>query len=159
VAQHEWRASAALSLGGVFAAAGLVLLCALGSQRQRWLGEGGDYSAFLNLALAACLLPFALSTVARRSDAVGRTMGDWSFLLYLFHWPLVIVFRQAGEGRWGVLAAGVPLLTFALYVIWRWYDRSFERLRANWVKSRMLQENEANPAAERKKGDTPPHFA
>lgn len=158
-AQHEWRASAGAGGAGMIAAALWLLFCALGPDRHRWLGEGGDLSSYLNLGLGVCLLPFALYSVARKSDCADRAMGDYSFLLYLLHWPLILVLRYGPWAAGSVLMGGIVIVPLAVYGVWRWYDRPLDRLRANWVKSRILKGNGAGQGAARKKGDTPAHFA
>nr|WP_281379347.1 acyltransferase [Novosphingobium sediminicola] len=158
-AQHAWRVSAAMGGAGMGVALGWLLLCALGPDRHRWLSEGGDLSSFLNLGLGVCLLPFALYSVTGKSDRGDRAMGDSSFLLYLLHWPLILVLRYGPWAESSVLLGGIVIAPLAVYSVWRWYDRPLDRLRASWVKSRILRDNGAGQGAARKKGDTPAHFA
>lgn len=158
-ARHEWRVSARVGGAAMVVAVVWVLLCALGPDRQRWLGEGGDLSSMLNLGLGVCLLPFALCSVTGKSDAADRPMGDCSFLLYLLHWPLVLVLRYGPWSSAIVLMVGALIVPLAVYGVWRWYDRPLDLMRAIWVKSRMLQHNGAGPGWWRKKGDRPQHFA
>lgn len=68
-----------------------------------------------------------------------RAIGDWSYSLYLWHWPAIILV----QGRWGddvldplgakaALVAGVFVLSWASY---RWVETPFRRgtfWRPNW---------------------------
>lgn len=153
-ARHDWRVPAAMGRLGMVLAVVCLLLAVLLPGRDQWLYEGGDWNAPLNLGLAGCLLPFALMTVRQPSDKVDRIMGDFSYLIYLVHWPAIIFIRF---GLWGRAMDGLSLLLAALacFAIWRWIDRPLERRRARWVRVQTM------PGAQkrRKRGDSPTHFA
>lgn len=153
-AQHDWRAPQPLETGGMAAAAALFVLLWASPWRGPWLGEGGAYGALLNLVLAFCLMPFALGSVGRKADPVDRAMADFSYLVYLLHWPVIILLRFGGLGQGASVLAFVGMSAISL-AAWRWFDRPLDRLRARWVAGRA----QTGEARRRKRGDSPTHFA
>ena len=111
------------------------------------------------------LLPFVLSTVQRASDTRDRWMGDQSYLVYLLHWPAIILMRftawgQQGGAPFAALVLAGAVVTCAL--VWRWFDRPIDALRARWVKGRLIDPAlQPSPmvADARKTGDSDAFFA
>jgi peptidoglycan/LPS O-acetylase OafA/YrhL len=153
-AAHDWRVDQRTADGLFALAIGLVGL-ALALKAGDCISENGAYAPLFNLLVGLLALPFALTTVSRRSDPFDRMLGDQSYLAYLLHWPAIIVIRNAGLSgeafAWLELGAGMATILLCL-AAWRWYDRPLDRARANWVLRR------ADPAL-RKRDDKGAFFA
>lgn len=151
---HTWTVSQRLAQWSFYAPLGLVTLLSLSPWSVQCLKEGGDYSALLNFALALGLLPFSLHSVFQKSDRIDRMAGDFSYVIYLMHWPAIILLRFSGWGG-GALAASILGLVVLSALLWRWYDRPIEHLRKRWVQRRMTLGDEDR----RKRGDSSTQFA
>jgi peptidoglycan/LPS O-acetylase OafA/YrhL len=105
-------------------------------QKQR--GPLTDYDELTAIALAFALAPYAMWTVRRAPHRFDKKMGDWSYILYLFHWPVVIVYGYFCAEMplpEKLVFAGVALAVMALgtAVIWRYVDRPIDALRNKYV--------------------------
>ena len=137
-AQHDWRVLSVLGTSGLVLALSMVALAWALPGHEQWLGEGGAYTAPFNVALALCLMPLALASVGLRSDPLDRAMGGMSYLVYLLHWPAVILLRFGGLGQ-GAAALGFAIMGLLSLFLWRWFDRPLDRLRAGWVAAQVGQ--------------------
>ncbi len=142
--------------------AGLTVALVVGVIVSPWRGivVGGAhpgplfvYAPAFNIVLGVVVIPFAIATTRRPSDALDRMMADLSYIVYLQHWVAMQWFAQIKAPfvrRLAVAAASFALVLPASWLIWRFYDQPINRLRARWVASRMapLPENrgEAQPA-------------
>jgi len=134
---HGWRWAEV----GAGAALGLVALSwALARGADRWLYRGG-------LPLLAVLVAVVIAHVTRRPDGlVGRaltvrplpTLGRVSYGLYLWHWPVIVVFNPARVGFEGpalaVLRLAVSLLLTAVS-----YHLVEQPVRTRVVPPRLLR--------------------
>lgn len=162
-AEHDWQAPARVGPVGMVMAVGLVGLALLSPWRVALVGEGGDYAALFNLLLGLLVLPFALGTVRRPPDSFDRAMGDHSYLIYLLHWPAIIVLRHGGSaigfdrvGQWGLAVAVMAVSVVVLcQLVWRWLDRPSERARGAWLQA-ILRGRASEPAV--RKEDDRRHF-
>lgn len=147
-AQHEWRPSPRAATIGLRLAIILTIAVLLSPWRQAMLNANGeDWQAF-NILLAALLLPTALTTAEQVGDRTDSALGDHSFIIYLLHWPAILVFRHYAWGGVKIhIAVATALMTVVgtmSYATWRWIDAPINRRRHNWVSSRRI----GNPAAE-----------
>ncbi len=148
VEQTRWRPSPRLaSMSLVGAAAVAVAALAMPATRDLFTASGHavtelyrwNYAA--NCLLALLLMPFAFSTVYRRSSGTDRMFGDLSYLVYLFHLPLVGLLGSGfgtlplAERLAGLAALWIATFGLSLFV-WRYLHRPLERGRHAFVASR-----------------------
>jgi peptidoglycan/LPS O-acetylase OafA/YrhL len=139
-AERDWEVSDGLARGS-FVLTWAAFLVALASP-WRWtlLGEFGANYAWFNMLLAAMMLPFALAGVRRRGDPADGALADYSYLVYLAHWPAVLVWRgvhwDGPVARWCALLALATLVTFACRAARRWLDTPMHAQRKRWVAQR-----------------------
>jgi peptidoglycan/LPS O-acetylase OafA/YrhL len=76
------------------------------------------------------LIPYVASSLGVRSSVRDRDVGNWSYPLYLVHYPLIAVFVAHGHTKWIAIALA-PLAALALYY---GPDRLFERLRRSLIQ-------------------------
>ncbi len=157
--RRRWRPSrATVSFVGATAIA-FVAVC--------WLVPGWEY-LFENLKhgstavdfhhrqiaqalLALYTAPVAIESVHRASDTRDRALGEFTYVMYLMHWPVILVHSYyfalrpplsrlpSLAGAWLVIAA----LSWAVY---QFYDQPIERARKRWVASRMATQPLPVPA-------------
>ncbi|MEP7222567.1 MAG: acyltransferase [Novosphingobium sp.] len=162
-AQHDWKPAPGLARASLLAAIGVTAGVWLSPWRALLIAQDAPQWAPFNMALAMLLIPFAMATVQRRGDRTDAVMADQSYVVYLMHWPVIVVFRQLGGlvtgssfGDLLVFAGAVCALSWAA---WRWFDRPLNRLRSRWVGKRLRQrEADALPDAT-KEDDSSPLFA
>ena len=143
-AEHDWRPSDRAAITGMRLAIILTIAALLSPWRQDLLGaNGNDWQAF-NIVLAALLLPIALNSGERIGDRTDAALGDHSYVIYLIHWPAILIFRNYDwGGAWGnvVAATGLFMITAMVsYAAWRWIDAPINRKRAMWVASRRISD-------------------
>lgn len=86
------------------------------------------------------LVPYVASSLWSRSGARDRDVGNWSYPLYLVHYPLIAFIVAHGHSKWiGVALA--PVVALALYY---GPDRFFERVRRAIIRGSWKP---ASPAA------------
>jgi peptidoglycan/LPS O-acetylase OafA/YrhL len=149
-----WRPSPRIA----HASMALTAALALGDIVSPWRGIliGGAhpgplhvYAPAFNVLLAAAIIPFAIATTRRPTDALDRMMGDLSYIVYLQHW-LAMQWFFATTGpflrRLAVAATSFALVLPVSWLIWRYYDEPINRLRARWVASRISQLPESRAA-------------
>ena len=93
-AEHGWEVGEGASRASFVTTVALFAAALASPWRGALLGEFGADYAWFNMALAALILPFALAGVRRRGDAVDAALADHSYLVYLAHWPAVLVWRE-----------------------------------------------------------------
>jgi peptidoglycan/LPS O-acetylase OafA/YrhL len=146
-ARENWRPSArasliALSLGGL---ATLALL--LSPLRDVVLG-GADpgplhrFNALYNVGLAICVMPYALYTTGNVGGSQDGMFADLSYIVYLGHWGAAMwLSRYAahlpGAERLGLTVAAVGVTLGGSWLVWKFYDKPINRLRARWVAGRI----------------------
>ena len=143
-AEHQWRPSPRTAIFCMRMAIILTIAILLSPWRFDMLNEHGENWQVFNIVLAALLLPIALATGERVGDRTDSTLGDHSYVIYLVHWPAILVFRHYDWGGvWGYIAAGLALSLVAVavsYCAWRWIDAPLNRKRSAWVASRRAAE-------------------
>jgi peptidoglycan/LPS O-acetylase OafA/YrhL len=96
------------------------------------------YNHILNIALAFVLAPVALYTVTQPLSRTGRMAGDLSYIVYLLHWPALVVVSS-----FAVSLSLMPRLALTLsvligvyglaLVIWRYFDRPLNDRREQFL--------------------------
>jgi peptidoglycan/LPS O-acetylase OafA/YrhL len=162
-ARHEWRVAPRWAEAGHVAAIALAALAWASPWRHALIETANDnYAPVLNVVLAALLMPKALLSVGRRGDARDQIMADQSYVVYMLHWPAIIVLRAVDwpdTATWALAALGLGGVTAALcHVVHRHVDRPLNRRRAAWVASRRIAPAAA-AAAPTKGDDSAPAFA
>lgn len=144
-AEHQWRPSPRTAIFCMRLAIILTIAILLSPWRFDMLNEHGENWQVFNILLAALLLPIALATSERVGDRIDGALGDHSYVVYLIHWPAILVFRHYDwGGAGGYIAAGLGLLLVVgtvSYAAWRWIDAPINRMRATWVASRRVGES------------------
>lgn len=145
----DWRPSNRLAL----ASAGLgiaVLLIVLATPGLRDTILGGtqrkpafEYVPLVNNLLAVILIPATLATVYRRGAGLDAMYGDLSYIVYLLHWPAVVLIGATVGGlppseRLPYVGLAIALTYLGSWVIWAGFDRPLHAVRAGLV-NRMLK--------------------
>lgn len=153
-AEHQWRPSRRTAVFCMRLAIVLTIAILLSPWRYDMLNEHGENWQVFNIVLAALLLPIALATGERVGDRTDSALGDHSYVMYMVHWPAILVFRHydwGGAGGHLAAAFGLLLVTGAVsYAAWRWIDVPINRKRASWVASRHADDREVAIAAPEK---------
>lgn len=125
------RLPVALASAAAFTLAGLTIF-AVPDTRALLLKDVPTtlHEDWFGMAWVALLIPFIAFNVRQASSAFDHHLGNYSYALYITHWPVIWLVRQAVElgpiaGKLAALAA-VAAVSFAFYVL---VDRSAERLR------------------------------
>lgn len=140
-ARYGWTVSPRLATWGQGAAVGLVALAWLSPWKELLLdsGENAWWPQF-NILLAALVLPQALVSVQEKGGGHDQIWADQSYIVYLLHWPGILILRAVavpGTLGWAAWLAGLAFVTgAACWAVHRWYDRPLNRLRARWVERR-----------------------
>ncbi len=100
------------------------------------------YGPSVNLLAALAFTPFALSTVQNASSRTDAMFGDMSYVLYLLHWPAVVILGDHGGSlpmaeRLPYVAATVLLTLAATWAVWRFFDRPLNRWRSVLIERRL----------------------
>lgn len=141
-ATARWRPAPPLAAASLIGALALILgLCAspfkdvvLGGPQA---GPLHAYNGLFGMGLALSLVPFALYTTGGPSDAADERCGDLSYILYLTHYPMLLLAARYFSSGFGPPAAlGAALLLSLL--IWRFVDRPLNRARRRWVAGRRV---------------------
>lgn len=137
-----WRPSRSLALVSV----GLFMLAAA----VMWLADPGT-RAFLQkdtpnvfnedwfgMAWMAMLLPFIAYNVHQKSDWLDQHLGNFSYALYITHWPVISIVRRVVEvgpaaGK-AIALAAVVVVAVSFYVL---VDRNAEKLRQAYLGWRL----------------------
>ena len=166
--QHQWKAPPARLGGGMLAASVALVIAAQFSPWQgNLLGESGRWSPVFNILAAALAMPHALASVTRRGDRNDAVLADQSYIVYMMHWPVILLFRAT---FWGS-AVQTNLAAVALcgviatlsWAVWRHFDVPINQMRQRWVDARRTGEplpyHHSESAPRTKGDDTAPRFA
>lgn len=167
-ARHRWTVPARVGNISQGLAIALVAAAWLSPWKHLLLDTANDnWWPLFNILLTALVLPQALVSVQSRGGARDQLCADQSYIVYMLHWPAILVLRgvewPAGWGWWAGLA-GLSLLTLlGCIAVLRWFDRPLNRARARWVSAQRQPvaggvESAAAPAPT-KEGDSAPVFA
>ena len=151
-AEHRWTPPPRLAEAGL----GLTMVLTAAIIASPWyaplLGEGGAHWPEVNLLLAALALPQAFVSVQQRSAGRDAAWADQSYIVYMVHWPAILLLRgiawpSASARALGfiALAAAVALLAWAVRSL---YDQPFNRARARWVAARSSAAAKPCPKAD-----------
>ncbi|MFE0105278.1 acyltransferase family protein [Streptomyces sp. NPDC059009] len=103
------------------------------------LFKGGLFLHALGAAVLIVLLAQVPGTWAARiaGSAVPRRLGELSYSLYLWHWPvyLLLLPRLAGLGDWGGTAVAIAVSLVAAAVT-KWLVEDPVRFRSGWARGR-----------------------
>ena len=148
--EHGWQVGQGGARASLLGTVALFVSALASPWRSALLGEFGTDYAWFNMLLALMVLPFALYGVGRKSDARDGALGDYSYLVYLAHWPAIVLWRGIDWG--GAWQRWLALCLLGLGLAWvcratrLWLDRPMHRLRKAWVARQA--------AAYGKKGDS-----
>ena len=93
---------------------------------------------WFGMAWIGLLMPFIAFNVRQRSDWLDQHLGNFSYALYITHWPVIWIVKRSmelsspGEKLLALLAVAVVSVAFYLVV-----DRSAERLRQAILAARL----------------------
>jgi peptidoglycan/LPS O-acetylase OafA/YrhL len=133
MADSGWRPGrkgALASLGAFIAVTALILaIPATAGLLDKTKTHPLDADIF-GMLWALPLLPYVAASLGIRSGPFDRDVGNWSYPLYLVHYPLIATFVAHGHSKWiGVALA--PMVALALYY---GLDRFFERYRRRFIQ-------------------------
>lgn len=144
-ASGKWKPSQKLASLSVGVTLLLILVCfaspwrgllMLGTHR----GMLSKYNPQANVVLALLAVPFAIYTTRQKGFAFDDMFGDLSYVVYLLHWPATMwlgsMLPILGGFRAPATAVVYVLVIGLSIVIWKFYDKPINRMRAQWVKTR-----------------------
>ncbi len=136
-AQHGWKVPRRAADASLALTLALFALALLSPWRALLLGANGAHYAWFNMLLAVLVLPFALAGVRRRGDRIDAAMADHSYLVYLLHWPAILLWRgvewPSQTARWVALGGLTLAVALACLVVWYALDRPLQAARRRWV--------------------------
>jgi len=101
--------------------------------------ESPIHEDMFGIAWTALLAPLVAANVRQRSGRFDRWLGDFSYSLYLVHWPTIYYFKIAFAPvpldiyEQALLLALIPVVAIAFFLI---IDRSMEQIRVLLVARR-----------------------
>lgn len=141
----KWRPSKSLAWGtvGVF----LALLVGLIASPWRGIILGGrdpgelylQYNMLAEVVFAMVVVPWSIYTTKQESNRFDHMLGDFSYIFYLIHMQILIVSGQANGSnieRVVKLIAATTVILALCWIIWRYFDKPINKMRAKWVHSR-----------------------
>lgn len=154
-AHVDWR-PARLSVWMPLAAMGALTILLLlspwrsvvvaGAHPGPWFAWNEPYNVGFGLAV----IPYAISTTARRGGRHDSMFADLSFAVYLLHWVAAQWLAQIGAGH--SFAGRVPFAIVAVlatlaasWLAWIAVDRPLNRMRAAWVRRRAWAPSAVGP--------------
>jgi peptidoglycan/LPS O-acetylase OafA/YrhL len=155
---NDWRPSRKLATWTAAVALLLIAACLISPWRGILLvGAHRDPLAVFgedaNALIAILAVPFAIYTTRQKGFAFDDMLGDLSYVVYLLHWSAMTwVPSLASVGmaeRLWVTGVGYCTVIGLSVVIWKYYDKPINRMRARWVKTRLKAtvSAEARPVA------------
>ncbi len=166
--QHQWKApSGKLSGGMLTASVALVVAAQFSPWQHDVLSESGSWSPLFNILIAALAMPHALTSVTRRGDSTDAVLADQSYIVYMMHWPVILIFRATDWGnatQTNLAALALCWVIAALsWAVWCHIDVPINRMRQRWVDARRTGApvpRQLPGAPPRTKGDdSAPRFA
>lgn len=137
-----WRPSGRLALAsaGLFIAAAAVAWVA--HPETRAFLEKDTPNLFnedwFGMAWVALLIPFIAYNVRQRSDRLDQHLGNFSYALYITHWPVIWVMRRIADAgpltEKAIALSAVALVAVTFYLL---VDRNAERLRQAYLAWRL----------------------
>ena len=92
-----------------------------------------------NNVIALLAIPYALFSTGQPGGSSDRALGDLSYVVYLLHWPgIILCTAYGGAGlhrRIYMWAVWLAVYAFSM-MIWKIYDLPLNNLRARWVRRR-----------------------
>jgi peptidoglycan/LPS O-acetylase OafA/YrhL len=135
--EHGWQVGKGAARASFIGTVALFAFALTSPWRSALLDEFGSDYAWFNMLLALGVLPFALYGVGRTSDARDGVLADYSYLVYLTHWPAIVLWRGidwgGGGQRWLALGLLGMAVSWACRAARLWLDRPMHRLRKVWV--------------------------
>ncbi|MEV6719790.1 acyltransferase [Streptomyces xanthochromogenes] len=121
-------------------AAGLaVAWVATDGEKAPLLFKGGLFLHSVAAALLIVVIAQVPGTRAARfaGSPLPRRLGEWSYSLYLWHWPvyLVLLPRLSGLGQWGATAVSIGVSLAAAAATKRFVEDPV-RFRSGWARGR-----------------------
>jgi peptidoglycan/LPS O-acetylase OafA/YrhL len=149
----NWQPSAKTALKFSLAGVGLLLICAFSPLRSVLLvgahpGRFASHNLEFNILFALTCAPYALFTTRQRGFAADEMFADLSYIVYLLHWPLMQRFNPTHWLHSRLLSAVCvcAIIYAAAFLIWKFYDKPINRLRAAWTKRRIAGATKPVPA-------------
>jgi peptidoglycan/LPS O-acetylase OafA/YrhL len=149
-AQREWKPEGRWAARTLLLMAAVVIVC-WNIPHLRHLVQNAKHGAtdtdihfkrITQAVLAVVTAPAALFSVRNSSDARDRALGEFTYVLYLVHWPIMMLHSYyfvhlaplqrlpSILGAWVVVAA-------ASLAVYRYIDQPIERMRKRWVASQV----------------------
>ena len=149
-AQSNWRPSESQVSVIIWAAVGFVALCWI-IPEWRFLFENDKHGAtpvdlhhkrIAQALLALFTAPVALFTVTRPSGPRDRALGEFTYVVYLMHWPVVLIHsfyfvKLPPLSRLPSIIGAWLVVALVSWVVFKYFDQPIERARKRWVSGRM----------------------
>jgi peptidoglycan/LPS O-acetylase OafA/YrhL len=150
-ARTHWKPGTGVAAASLWAVAGCVALC--------WCFPGWrllfqndkhgatelftHYKRIAEVVLALVSAPLAIATVHNPSGATDRKLGELTFILYLVHWPIMMVHAHFFEEvpplqRIPSIVVAWAAVAAATWMVFAYVDQPIERWRRRWVARRLV---------------------
>jgi peptidoglycan/LPS O-acetylase OafA/YrhL len=95
------------------------------------------YHNLYSCLAVACVIPAMAYSLAQYSDPLDRSLGDFAYPLYLFHFiPITVVDHLPSLrilGGFGCILLNVFLILSGAFALYFWLDRPIDKMRRNFV--------------------------
>ena len=153
-ARRNWRPSGKLADALLISMFCLVAFCWC-SPDARQLFENAKHGAtesgihskrVLQALLAIVTAPIALLSVRNHSSRFDRTLGEFTYVFYLMHWPVMMLHAYYFENlpplqRLPSLLGAWTVVTVASLLIFQYFDQPIERTRKRWVANQVAAQS------------------
>jgi peptidoglycan/LPS O-acetylase OafA/YrhL len=102
-----------------------------------------NYNDAMNALFALIAMPIAFYTTSRKGGRHDSTLGELSYIVYLLHWPFVVLFppRESTFVERAIERLAIVIVVLALsYLILKAFDKPLNQMRTRWVNRRILQQ-------------------
>jgi len=144
-ASAKWRPTALVGWGALILTGAALVLCVVTPLQGLVIGgahPGPLYHRFnesANVVVALALAPWAMYTTRQSGARFDGALGDLSYLVYIFHWPILAALNPASGStlhRASVALAALMTVLILAIGVRQFFDRPINRARARWVARR-----------------------
>jgi peptidoglycan/LPS O-acetylase OafA/YrhL len=145
-ARFDWKPSNLTATVLLWAAASAVAVCwfvpewrcLLENEKHGATAIDYHHKHIAQAILALVTTPIAIFTVNRKSGSFDRSLGEFTYVVYLIHWPIMDLHAhyfadQSPLRRVPSLLAAWAAVAILSLLVFRYLDQPIERVRKRWV--------------------------